>query len=277
MNKILTLYNIEFKRIYKLYFALIGMLFIGNIGGVVKSLYDSIEKISNENNIPMNLDILNTSIGFNIIKQFTVKDIYIYGSLLLGICVLMCLIYSLIIWYRDYYSKSKTIYTLLSLPQPRFNIYLSKLITIVVMIYGLIVFQFLFWYIDLNIVKIMADISSPSFTNIYTNMMQLERELNIVSPYIIEFLMIDVVGVILAVVVVFTCVLLERAFRKIGILLGITYALLSLIGYICIIGVNSTNFRTLLISHIIYYIVLFTLSIFISYRLINKRIFIEGR
>ncbi|MGL5754258.1 MAG: hypothetical protein ACRCYC_02935 [Paraclostridium sp.] len=277
MNKILTLYNIEFKRIYKLYFALIGMLFIGNIGGVVKSLYDSIAKISNENNIPMNLDILNTSIGFNIIKQFTVKDIYIYGSLLLGICVLMCLIYSLIIWYRDYYSKSKTIYTLLSLPQPRFNIYLSKLITIVVMIYGLIVFQFLFWYIDLNIVKIMADISSPSFTNIYTNMMQLERELNIVSPYIIEFLMIDVVGVILAVVVVFTCVLLERAFRKIGILLGITYVLLSLIGYICIIGVNSTNFRTLLISHIIYYIVLFTLSIFISYRLINKRIFIEGR
>ncbi|MEG2985239.1 MAG: hypothetical protein RR835_11090 [Peptostreptococcaceae bacterium] len=277
MNKILTLYNIEFKRIYKLYFALIGILFIGNIGGVVKSLYDSIEKISNENNIPMNLDILNTSIGFNIIKQFTVKDIYIYGSLLLGICVLMCLIYSLIIWYRDYYSKSKTIYTLLSLPQPRFNIYLSKLITIVVMIYGLIVFQFLFWYIDLNIVKIMADISSPSFTNIYTNMMQLERELNIVSPYIIEFLMIDVVGVILAVVVVFTCVLLERAFRKIGILLGITYALLSLIGYICIIGVNSTNFRTLLISHIIYYILLFTLSIFISYRLINKRFFIEGR
>ncbi|MEG2787530.1 MAG: hypothetical protein RR942_06870 [Romboutsia sp.] len=277
MNKILTLYNIEFKRIYKLYFALIGILFIGNIGGVVKSLYDSIEKISNENNIPMNLDILNTSIGFNIIKQFTVKDIYIYGSLLLGICVLMCLIYSLIIWYRDYYSKSKTIYTLLSLPQPRFNIYLSKLITIVVMIYGLIVSQFLFWYIDLNIVKIMADISSPSFTNIYTNMMQLERELNIVSPYIIEFLMIDVVGVILAVVVVFTCVLLERAFRKIGILLGITYALLSLIGYICIIGVNSTNFRTLLISHIIYYILLFTLSIFISYRLINKRFFIEGR
>ena len=277
MNKILTLYNIEFKRIYKLYFALIGILFIGNIGGVVKSLYDSIEKISNENNIPMNLDILNSSIGFNIIKQFTVKDIYIYGSLLLGICVLMCLIYSLIIWYRDYYSKSKTIYTLLSLPQPRFNIYLSKLITIVVMIYGLIVSQFLFWYIDLNIVKIMADISSPSFTNIYTNMMQLERELNIVSPYIIEFLMIDVVGVILAVVVVFTCVLLERAFRKIGMLLGITYALLSLIGYICIIGVNSTNFRTLLISHIIYYILLFTLSIFISYRLINKRFFIEGR
>ncbi|MDO7205001.1 hypothetical protein Q5M85_13490 [Paraclostridium bifermentans] len=58
MNRILTLYNIEFKRIYKLYFLLIGTLFIANLVGVMKTLYDSVKRISLENNLPMNIDIL---------------------------------------------------------------------------------------------------------------------------------------------------------------------------------------------------------------------------
>ena len=215
MNKILTLYNIEFKRIYKLYFVLIGILFLSNLGGVAFSIKNSVSKISMENNLAKSLDVLKSNIGISFINQFTVNDIYIYGSVALGIAVLMCLLYALVIWYRYYYSKSKTIYTLLSLPQPRFNIYLAKLITIVVMIYGLIASQFLFWYIDLNIVKILADINSPAFINVFTNMIQKSHSVNIVSAYMIDFLMRDVIGVILAVIVIFTGVMIERSINKI--------------------------------------------------------------
>ncbi|GAA0709466.1 hypothetical protein GCM10008904_20390 [Paraclostridium ghonii] len=272
MNKILTLYNIEFKRIYKLYFLLIGVLFIANLGGVFKVLYHSVKTISTENNIPMKLNILKTNLGFNFVNEYTVKDIYIYGSMALVVAVLFCLLYALIIWYRDYYSKSKTIYTLLSLPQPRFNIYLSKLITIVIMIYGVIACQVLFWYIDLNIIKIAAGIGSPNFVNIYTNMMQESGILNIVSPYLLDFFMIDVIGVILAVVVIFTGVLIERSFKKIGVVLGIIYIVAPIVGYFFIMGLDSLVFRNLLLSHIIYYTVLFILSILVSYRLINKKL-----
>ena len=272
MNRILTLYNIEFKRIYKLYFLLIGMLFIANLAGVMKTLYDSVKRISLENNLPMNIDILKTNLGYSFINEFTKNDIYVYGSMALGVAILFCLLYATIIWYRDYYSKSKTIYTLLSLPQPKFNIYLAKLIMVIVMIYGVIACQFLFWYIDLNIIKILAGISSPNFANVYSNMMQPVNQINVVSPYLLDFLMIDLFGVILAVVVIFTGVLIERSFKKVGVLLGVGYILITIIGYVSIIGLDSGILGNLLLNHIMYYILLLMVSILISYRLINKRV-----
>lgn len=272
MNRILTLYNIEFKRIYKLYFLLIGTLFIANLVGVMKTLYDSVKRISLENNLPMNIDILKTNLGYSFINEFTKNDIYVYGSMALGVAILFCLLYATIIWYRDYYSKSKTIYTLLSLPQPRFNIYLAKLIMVIVMIYGVIACQFLFWYIDLNIIKTLAGISSPNFANVYSNMMQSVNQINVVSPYLLDFLMIDLFGVILAVVVIFTGVLIERSFKKVGVLLGVGYILITIIGYVFIIGLDSGILGNLLLNHIMYYIVLLMVSILISYRLINKRV-----
>ena len=77
--------------------------------------------------------------------------------------------------------------------------------------------------------------------------------------------MIDVFGVVLAVVVLFTGVLIERSYNKIGIVLGgrDTYLLLSFI-YI----VNCTKYAQyvdiLLKVQIAYYIVIFLISILVS-------------
>ena len=272
MNKILSLYNIEFKRIYKLYFALIGMLFLGNLAGLAISIKNSVKEISMDNKLPMNISILKTNAGYEFVNTFTVEKIYIYGTIVLGIAVLMCLLYALIIWYRDYYSRSKTIYTLLCLPQPRFNIYLSKLITIVVMIYGTIVSQFVFWYINLTIVKNLAGIQSPIFLNIFKNMMHSVRVPNIVSPNIVEFLMVDIIGVILAVVVIFTAVLIERSVKKVGVILGLLYISLAIFGYLYLFKFSRLLLLNLLTIHIGYYTFLFIISLLLSYYIMNKKI-----
>ena len=273
MNKILTLYNIEFKRIYKLYLSLIGVLLIGNLLSVTKSIYNSIENISNENHFIMSINLLKTNLGQNFISEIAKNQLYNYSSMALALAVFICLIYALIIWYRDYFSNSKTIYTLLSLPQPRFNIYLSKLMLVVFMIYGVIISQVLFWYIDLNILKIISGIGKSDFTNVY-KMIQHNIELNLISPYILDFLMIDFFGVILAVVVIFTGVLIERSFKKVGIVLGTSYIMFSIIGYFYIILNQTLVSDGLLFKHIIYYIFIFGISLFISYKLLNKRIFV---
>ncbi|CEP81409.1 hypothetical protein QJR30_12960 [Paraclostridium sordellii] len=272
MNKLFTLYDIEFKRIYKLYAALICMLFIGNLVGVVISVKNSVESISLENNLPPNLNILKTNLGLDFINDITIGDIYMYGSFVLAVSVLICLFYAFIIWYRDYFSKCKTIYTLLTLPKQRFNVYLAKLMTVVIMIYGVIVSQILFWYIDLNIVKHIAGIGSPGFVNIFKNMMNAGGQINIVSPNIVEFFMLDIIGVILAVVVIFTAVLIERCTKKIGIILGAVYILISIFGYIYIIVLSRSLMINLLFWHITYYIFLLCISLFISYYLINNKI-----
>ncbi|MDO7205003.1 hypothetical protein Q5M85_13500 [Paraclostridium bifermentans] len=57
-----------------------------------------------------------------------------------------------------------------------------------------------------------------------------------------------------------------------GVLLGVGYILITIIGYVFIIGLDSGILGNLLLNHIMYYIVLLMVSILISYRLINKRV-----
>ena len=271
MNKILTLYNIEFKRIYKLYLSLIGALFIGNLLAIFKVINYTINRIANENKLVKSFSLLKTNLGQDFITHTARYGVYFYTTIILAIAVFICLGYAAYIWYRDYFSNSKTIYTLLSLPQPRFNIYLAKLMVVVFMIYGVIISQVLFWDIDLNILKLISGIGSSGFTNVY-KMIQHNIELKLISPYFSDFLMIDFLGIILAVVVIFTGVLIERSFKKIGIILGTLYIVFSIIGYFYII-INQTFVSDgLLFKHIVYYIFIFGLSLFISYKLLNKRI-----
>ena len=51
MNNILTLYDMEFKRIYKIYFTLIGLLFASNIGATLYNIFFRVKRmIDNEGN-----------------------------------------------------------------------------------------------------------------------------------------------------------------------------------------------------------------------------------
>ena len=84
--------------------------------------------------------------------------------------------------------------------------------------------------------------------------------------------MIDVFGVILAVVVIFTGVLMERSYKKIGIILGGGYIFASIILYICLTAQYAQYVDILLKVQIAYYIVIFVISILISRTLLNKRI-----
>lgn len=274
MSNILTLYNMEFKRIYKLYFVLIGTMFASNIGVLVFNLYNVANSVSSKLKVPISIKNISTIEGIKIINTSTVGSVFLQTIIILGFTTLLCLLYSFVIWYREYYSKSKTICTLLTLPQQRFNIYIAKLITIVVMIYGVIASQFLFWYIDFNIIKFVANIKTIGFTNVFYMLRNNADGIIIASPHYIDFIMINIVGVILAVIVIFTGILIERAYNKIGIVLGVIYIILSIVIFFYIYATNSVFLDKLLILSIGYYISLFVISLVLSYRLINKKIYL---
>ena len=159
------------------------------------------------------------------------------------------------------------------LPQKRFNIYIAKLITVTSMIFGVISVQFLFWFIDLVIIKAILNVNVDGFTNVFeTILANQNRFSNLIFIQPIDFLMIDVFGVILAVVVIFTGVLMERSYKKIGIILGGGYIFSSIILYICLTAQYAQYVDILLKVQIAYYIVIFVISILISRTLLNKRI-----
>ncbi len=159
MNNILTLYDMEFKRIYKIYFTLIGILLASNIGATLFSIYSVPSRTSDIEGNPITVNVLKSEEGIRYIYEYLIGDLTSITKMAVAFSVLLCLLYSLVIWYRDYFSKSKTIATLLMLPQKRFNIYIAKLITVTSMIFGVISVQFLFWFIDLVIIKAILNVN----------------------------------------------------------------------------------------------------------------------
>ena len=273
MNNILTLYDMEFKRIYKIYFTLIGILLASNIGATLFSIYHVSSGLYSEGTNIINMNVLKSEKGIKYIYEYLIGNLEFMTKMALAFSVLLCLLYSLVIWYRDYFSKSKTIATLLMLPQKRFNIYIAKLITVVSMIFGVISVQFLFWFIDLVIIKAILNVNVEGFTNVFkTITVAQDRFTNLIFSQPIDFLMIDVFGVVLAVVVLFTGVLIERSYNKIGIVLGGGYIFASIILYISLTAQYAQYVDILLKVQIAYYIVIFLISILVSKKLLNKRI-----
>lgn len=273
VNNILTLYDMEFKRIYKIYFALIGILFASNIGVTLFSIYSvSAGRLDEHGNI-INMSILRSSEGMKYINSYVISELASITKFIMAFAVLLCLLYSLVIWYRDYFSKSKTIATLLMLPQKRFNIYISKLITVIMMIFGVMSIQFLFWFIDLVIVKVILNVNVDGFINVFKTILGSQNRIsNLIFAQPIDFIMINTLGVILAVTVIFTGVMIERSYRKIGPVLGSIYIVACIMIYVATITNYGNYTDVLLKTHLLYYIVVFLISTVISLSLLNKRV-----
>lgn len=267
MNKILTLYNIEFKRIHKLYFTLLGLLLVGNIGIVAKQLHRQVNIAASKAKAKASMELLKSSLVKNGLWEGGIGDIYLFTTIILGIAVMFCLIYCIVIWYRDFVGKNKTAYTLFMLPNNKFAIYISKAITIVVMIYGVIMTQILSWIIEANIIKMLCNIDMYQIKYIILHL----RPRHLIQPYLLDFIMVDVIGVILAVLVIFTAVMIQRSFKIKGMILAIIYTLASILIYVFLIRYAGYSDK-ILVLHSIYYIALFTISTTLSYYLINKKI-----
>lgn len=273
MNNILTLYDMEFKRIYKIYFALIGILLASNIGATLFSIYSSPSRCSDREGNPITVNVLKSEEGIRYIYEYLIGDLTSITKMVVAFSVLLCLLYSLVIWYRDYFSRSKTIATLLMLPQKRFNIYIAKFITVISMIFGVISVQFLFWFMDLVIIKAILNVNVEGFTNVFRTILVAQNGIsNLIFSQPVDFLMIVVLGVALAVIVMFTGVLIERSYNKIGVILGGGYIFASIMLYIYLTAQYAQYVDILLKVQIVYYIAIFVISILVSRKLLNKRI-----
>ncbi|MBQ6631461.1 MAG: hypothetical protein IJH55_04915 [Romboutsia sp.] len=267
MNKIFTLYDIEFKRSYKIYFSLIAALLLGNIGTFVYYVKDAINIVASQRRVKPSLALLKTELGKTNIYFSSIDYTYNLTTIILGFCVISCLIYAVVIWYRDFLGKSKTSYTLFMLPTNKFNIYIAKLMMILTMIYTLIIIQLVAWGIEVSIIHSLTNLPLSKITSRVTLFLSL-TPLDITS-----FIMIDVLGVILAVVVIFTGIMLQKSSKRFGIIKGLVYILAVLVVYL-LITIDIQFSDILLIRHSIFYIVTFALSIYLSYKLINNNIHI---
>ena len=270
MNNILNLYNIELKRIYKWLLALLGVLILGNILIVGNIINNTIRQVSGQLRVDKSISLIKLQQAKIILGEYEISNMINLMNLLLGLCVLVCLAYALIIWYRDVFGKNKTGYTLFMLPQNKMNVYIAKALTVITMIYITMLTQILLFIISFSLIKSLAGFSSEEM---YIILNPRIKQLGLIQPHFLDFIMINVLGVILAVVVIFTGIMIQKSFKIPGIILGVAYIVGSVIIFF-LLGNLAEYTDQLLLYHGVYYIVLFLVSVGLSYVLLNKKVYI---
>ena len=274
-NKILTLFDMEFKRVQKLYFLMLSLLTMGNIGIFILGVYRAILDVRVERGLKVGISILKEEIGQHMLLRFQLSTfIYDLSSMIFAICIIACLLYSFFIWYRDFHGKSKSIYTLLMLPENRFIIFISKFITMIALFFGVILTQYLCWAVY---IFILSKYTNMPFMDMLESMKNL-RELTymfgfniIICP--VEFLVKIILTAIVAISTLFTTSLIFLSKRKVGWILGTIYAVVIFITYV-IVNVGAYEFSDLALKiNILLSLGIIVLSIAQSYNLLKNKVY----
>lgn len=275
MSKILMLYDIEFKRIKKVYFSILGLIIISNLIWFIYNLNLVAKEVQGILNIRGGLGLFKSEEAYMIIKNGGfMYSLYSLSFFFMILGLIWCLYYTLLTWYKDFSSKTTVAYTLFTLPYNKFKIFLSKLLIVLSFIYGVLSTQHILWILEIFIIKSITSINLSEIIYII-NYNNLTGFLSMgVSIYPLEILMYYVFSPILAVIVLFTGVLIHKSFDKIGGFLGLFYVAIVIFMYLYISSISMTFTDEILKNHILYYIVMGVLSLIISYNLLNKKIHI---
>lgn len=282
MNKLLTLTNMELKRnskFYAIYLGIVSSLILGiNIIQIDRfsKRYEMIDKMKdNFDGVFYGVSILfNNNILANIIT-FSISGI---------------IIYSVYTWIREYTQKS--IYTMKMLPYDKFNIYLSKMISTITMIYGVLISQIIVLFISKQIFNMILNKEGVINTSLFNDLTFLQSYHQIIPTTFITFFMVYVIGMICKLSIVFTLVVITISFKNnmvnfIAVIIGTIVIFLRtlmkiavLINYTGIFYISgyTSNIAAKYIGNlgvdIVGNVLVIAILSYISYKLINKKLYI---
>lgn len=203
----------EIHRFRYILAALMGITAIFQITGLIRVL---IRELAHRELVDGRYTLKPLSFAWTI---FNTQRWFIIPMLL---CIAVLAIYVFLIWYRDWVGRSTFMYRLLMLPTARLHIYLAKMTAIFLFVLSMLSFQMLLLFVESIIFKLIvpADLCVKSF---FSEIIKSNQALEILFPRNFEqFMYVYGLG-ILAIIVIFTAILLERCYRGIGIIYGILY------------------------------------------------------
>jgi hypothetical protein len=155
---------------------------------------------------------------------FNTQSLFIL-PILLSIAVVG--LYVFLIWYRDWFGRNTFAYRLLMLPTARRNIYLAKGTAILIIIFSLVAFQLLLLPVENMIFKLIIP-SDMRVTSYLVDIISANRAFSVLLPLHFDQFVVSYGAGIFGVVTIFTAIVLERCYRKWGILYAILYVLVCL-------------------------------------------------
>lgn len=211
-------------------------------------------------------------VGF---ADFTLNSIWFMAPI--ALCITALLLYVFLIWYRDWLGKNMFIYRLLMLPTSRSNIYLAKASVILVSVWGLIAFQLL-------LLPLLNSLYNSLVPSVYRyslpifDIISIHPILQILIPRsFMEFGLYYGAG-IMAVIVIFTAILMERSYRWKGLFAGIVYGSVACVVFLLPLIISEVWFSNylypieLVLMESIVGILIICISLWLSFVLLNKKV-----
>ena len=161
--------------------------------------------------------------------QYVTNSLWFNGPI--ALCIVTLIIYSLFIWYRDWFGKNTFIYRLLILPTTRINLFLAKATTIFLSVLGLIALQLILIFVESNILQWLVSAEFRVDMSIQEIIDSLDFLTILIPGSFTEFIINYGMG-LMAIFVLFTAIIFERCFRWKGIVLGICYCLVAVFIFI---------------------------------------------
>ena len=267
MDKLMYLFDFEFKRNKEAYFNIITISCTIFLFEMISNLY-KYNKVMSKVIIGANSTTLTNRIGSTSFENLLDKafmSIFVYG-------LLVCILYSIVIWKKDFSSSNKSIYTLATIPLGRGYIYMSKFFNILCLVYMYITGFMILTLLAYNVLPrfMEGDVVSLGFAKdtIYI--------LGKYIPYNIEqFVLVYVFFMSSAISLIFTLVLIKHLLKSnvkfIGILI-IGFIGILIIGFIGFSMLNNLILNKITVISLNTMIVCLSIFIISICTLINRKI-----
>lgn len=268
-NKFIYLFVNEISRSFKIIVAMLSVFFAGHIGLVLKQIYSQKryikEYIADGQTIATYIAEHGEITFTNTLNQITQLLIM---WMFFGILVI--LVYSIIIWTREWYGSNKTIYTLMTIPVSRHSIILSKFLTVLLIGTTYISTQLAALFIDNILMKAIFGSTvfkaAPVFKSFFNSSM-----CNFFPKGLIIFIFLLLI-LIVVVMLIFNTIMLQRSYKLKGLILGALMIICTGFLYIAMPGYLKLFVMETIIYEIGLSLVLIVLNYLCIYYLLNNKV-----
>ncbi|MGL5328505.1 MAG: hypothetical protein ACRDD7_04495 [Peptostreptococcaceae bacterium] len=207
MNKLLTLVNLELKRSKRFFIPYLALFSFLTLALNIFQMFRFEDRTNIINDIKDSFG--GVSYGMAILNYNTGLSMIVVVSLV-GI-----LVYSVFMWVREYKGDTKSIYTLIMIPENKYIIYLSKMISVITMVYSMLISQIAMIYISKFVFN-----AKFKYVGVINGSLKDDlsygRDLliNAIPTNMIDFFMIYVVFLVLVISVIFTVCVIGMSFKE---------------------------------------------------------------
>jgi hypothetical protein len=221
MNRYLKLVHMEVHRFRWVLAVLMGITAISQISALIWTLTKELSRRKEE--LPLNMgDSYLAPAPENLTFEWAIFNTQIWFILPILACIGVLALYVFFIWYREWFGRHTFIYRLLVLPTARRNIYLAKISAFLLFVFSFVSFQLALLPVEKMIFKLVVPSDQRADSHIVDAISRNQALVGLVPRQFEQFLYYYGIGTI-AVLAIFTAILLERSYRRLGILYGVLY------------------------------------------------------